>query len=134
MEIKIRTLTVNDRIKLTDMIKNMAENFGHEYLLNAISPNPATAPKETDSNPATEYGIRIVRMLLETLQSDIHNWFANLIGKSYEEFCNLPIDAEVEILKQISEAPEVERFFTSASRLSKNTKSFQALLKGTNGK
>jgi hypothetical protein len=134
MEIKIRTLTVGDRIKLTGMIKNMAENFGHEYLLNAISPNPDIAPKETNSNPATEYGIRIVRMLLETLQSEIHAWLADLIGKTYEEFCCMPIDTEIEVLKQISEAPEVERFFTSASQLSKKTKSFQSLLKGTSAK
>lgn len=139
MAIKIRKITIKDRVRLSDMIKKMADNFGAQKLLNLINPEPSAGSSENTEDKKAEnrmiqIGIGVVKMLIDTLENDVHIWFAELIGVSMDEFYEMPIDTETEILKQLSSAPEVERFFMTASQIFNKTKQFAGQLKGNKEK
>ena len=143
MEIVVRPLTIKDRKTLSAMIQKMAENFGSQDILNIISPAVALSPSgansetsntDSSSNKTIDIGIKILKKLIETLESDVHSWFADLIGVSLEEFDTLPIDTELVILSQLSEMPEVERFFMTASQLSSKAKGLKSRFANSKGK
>jgi dihydroxyacetone kinase DhaKLM complex PTS-EIIA-like component DhaM len=130
--VKIRMLTMADRNRLSALIAKLADVWGNQNLLNIIQPEPeAQGNKGSGADDGKqrllEIGIKIIRTLIEILEKETHLWFADLVGVSMDEFMALPFDTELEILTQLSEAPEVERFFTKASQLSKKINGYRNL-------
>lgn len=118
-EIKIRALKQKDRVALAAMIRKLVEKAGDTGLLNLIVHGEGTEKKnEQDKSIFTRLGINVIKMLLEVLESDVHEWFCDLIGKTKEEFLELPFDTEIKIIEQLVESKEAADFFSGALRLS----------------
>lgn len=117
-EIKIRPLKRKDRKTLTAMIKKFAEKVGANQLFNLITSDPTT-PKAAETKNAddvfTRVGIELVKQMIEVLDDDMAIWFADLIGKTKEEFDDMPFSVEAIIIEQLTEAKEIEDFFIHAS-------------------
>jgi len=124
-DIKIRALKVKDRIALAEMVKKLADKLGDNNLLNFIAPNDSAA--KTDKADNTSFaiiGLRVLKMLLETLGEDMRKWFASLVEKTPEEFDDLPFDTEIKIIEQLTDSREANDFFTGALRLYKKMQGY----------
>lgn len=129
-EIKIRSLTVNDRKRLSSLIQKLADKVGDRSMLNMISSQIKDSGAVGDSNTEkedgyTQVGIKILLKIVEILETETHAWFADLIGVTEEEFLKLPMDTEMIIIEQIVNAQEASSFFTKALQLFKRIKQFQ---------
>jgi len=65
-----------------------------------------------------EAGIKITFLLFQYLinyaADDLQKWLGSLIGKSPEEFGDMPPETTMEILVSLSEAKEIQSFFSAA--------------------
>jgi hypothetical protein len=119
-DIKIRPLIVDDCDVLAEMVKKLADKLGDNNLLNFIVPDASAGKQEKGDNTSFAIvGLKILKMLLETLREDTRKWFASLVEKTPEEFKKLPFDTEIRIIEQLTEAKEASDFFTGALRLYK---------------
>lgn len=126
---KIRPLKVSDRKRLSGMIQKLTEVMGDESLLNAISSLNTTAVGGAGSEgegsegdgAVANVGLKIIKMLLQTLEDETQEWFADLLGVTPAEFLGLPFNTEMDVIEQIVQAEESSAFFTIASRLFKKT-------------
>jgi hypothetical protein len=129
---KIRKLTRGDRKKLTSMIKALAVKIGSSQLLNIISPEAKGEGETGKGNAIENIGIEVFKTMLEHLESDLCEWFADLVGVTVEEFDDLPFNAELDIISQVADAEEFADFFTQASQLRNRVESFAGLFKKQN--
>jgi hypothetical protein len=115
---KIRELKRKDRKIVSAMIVKLADKLGNTGVLNLISsaaPGSTQTPESTKpDNSALTIGIELIKLALTTPEDDVAAWFASLIGKTPEEFDDLPLDIEVRIIDQLRNAPEVNVFFSGA--------------------
>lgn len=125
-EIKIRTLQVADRKRMSSMIEELADIAGHKSLLNKISSAISTTAEgksgtdgKNGEESAIKLGIDLLTTLLKTMEEETHEWFSELIGVGKEEFLELPIDTELIIIDQMISSEEASSFFTIASQLYK---------------
>jgi len=121
MDIKIRSLTIWDQRLLASMIKKVGEKAGNDQLLNIMVKGTANKNEEKASDDSTYITIliKVLDLLLSTLESDVTPWLANLLGVSPEEYMRLPFDTDVKVIQQIIDAPEITSFFSGAWHLSK---------------
>lgn len=117
--VTIRKLVRKDRVTLAALIKKLADSIGSTQLLNMISADKAAATG-SDSNDASviAIGTQVLKLLIETLEDGVAEWFANLCGKTIEEFNEMPFDTDLQIIEQLIISEEAKDFFTGASRLS----------------
>lgn len=121
-DITIRPLVVKDRVVLTAMVRKLADKLGGTNLLSFITPaGGAVKPGKDEGANFAEIGLRVLKMLLETLEEDVRRWFASLVNKTPEEFDELPFNTELEIIEQLMGSKEANDFFTGALRLYKRT-------------
>ena len=122
-ELKIRKLKISDRKRLSALISKLINKTGDDSIANIISSAVTeTANKSDDSKQPMSHvqvGIKIMSTLLNVLEEETQDWFADLVGVKKEEFLELPIDSEVQIIEQIINAEESSSFFTTASRVYK---------------
>jgi hypothetical protein len=129
---KIRELKRKDRKTVSAMIVKLADKLGNAGILNIISSagsgsasgsapigggsDSASTPTEQNKSfdGALSIGIEIIKLMLTTLEDDVCAWFASLINKTPEEFDDLPLDIEIQIIDQLRQAPEVGVFFSGA--------------------
>jgi hypothetical protein len=131
---KIRELKRKDRRILAEMIRKLADKIGDKSLLNLM----VTDSEASASDPAavgkkdqfSKIGIEIVKLLIETLETDVSAWFADLLGVTVEQFDEMPFDVELQIIDQLISAEESNRFFTTASQLSSRMRESAARLSG----
>jgi hypothetical protein len=129
-EIKIRPLIRKDRKLLTAMIRKLADKIGTAGLMNIIVSEPAgvpggdSKPKPKEENVFTRVGIEIVKQLLDILEEDVSAWFADLVGRSPDEFDKLPFDVDMIIIEQLANSEEANSFFMRASRVLNKMKTF----------
>jgi hypothetical protein len=131
--IKIRELKRKDRVTLAAMIRKMVDKIGDQKILNLMVSDTSqekdgdtTAPKDQFS----KIGIEIIKLLLETIEGDVTVWFADLLSVTVEQFDDMPVDIELQVIDQIISAPEANRFFTSASHLFSKTRALAGRLQG----
>jgi hypothetical protein len=141
---KIRELKRKDRKTVAAMIRKLVDKIGATDLLNmivtdttAIAPAKGAAPKvekveKTDNY--TKIGVEVVRLMLEVIEDDVAVWFSDLLGVTLEQFDELPVDIEIDIINQLIAAPESNRFFSGAWDLSRRTKEFAGKLSTRNSK
>lgn len=126
-EIKIRELKRKDRKTVAAMIKKLADKVGTNGLLNIIVSDPSSTTTDTPvkkDDVFTRIGVELIKMLLDVLEDDVAAWFSDLIGKSPEEFDEMPFDVEMIIIEQLMEAQEANSFFTRALRAYSKIKTF----------
>jgi hypothetical protein len=139
-EIQIRPLKVADRKRLSGIIKKFVETTGDTSFLDVISSAVSAAPgKPTDEKAASidaaiQIGVKVIQSLLTTLEEETHTWFADLIGVTYDEFLELPVDAELVIVEQLVQAQEASSFFTIASRLYNKIELLRGMFSGAKSK
>ena len=148
--VKIRRLKVSDRKRFSDLIKKLTEKIGDDSLLNTISSAITArrkskvekdAEKDIESKDQAEtkiikVGIKLFKTLLETLENETQEWFADLVigVDNKEDFLELPLDSELVIIEQMIQAKESNSFFTIAFRLYKKIEEYQDKLTETKGK
>lgn len=122
--VKIRQLKRKDRRIVAGMIRKIVEKPEFAGLVKMISADVeaertevAKAEKDTTFQ---KIGIDVVKILLDVLEDDVTKWFADLIGVTAEQFDDQDLDVEVQIIDQLVQAEESNRFFTGALRLSKS--------------
>ena len=125
-EIKIRPLKRKDRKVLAELIRKLADKTGSNELLKImVSDSLSTKAEKGEEKKDRDFirlGIEIVKLMLEVIEDDVSKWFADLVGKTPEEYDDLPFDVEMQIMEQLVDAEEVNRFFSSALRLSSKIK------------
>lgn len=128
-EIKIRPLTIKDRKRLSTLIQKLAETAGDRSLFRMIS-SQIQSVKQPDADQGAEedyvqIGLKILKKILEVLEEETHDWFADLIGVSRDEFLDLPMDTEAVIIEQIIASREASSFFTKALQLFNRIKQYR---------
>lgn len=119
---QIRKLTVKDRKIFTGLIKKLVEKTGEKDLLKLIKSSSEISEDEPVDNKnsfAISIAIKIFNSLLDVLNEEVTEWFSDLIGISKEEFDKLPLNTELEIIKQIIESEDFVSFLSTASSIYK---------------
>ena len=133
--IKIRTLLKADQDTISGMLGKAAACLDGNTIRSAIS-SAAPQGDEGEELDTAERSARVISVFMELFKTvlvnfgeDVSAFFADLAGMTPEEYRMQPIDIDMQILEQLKDAPEVENFFTIASRLYKTTKLFQDIRK-----
>jgi hypothetical protein len=140
MDTTIRELRYSDRIRLSAMIKKLTEKIGDDTLLKLVSSSPSQLPNEESPDMAKneerliQIGIGLFKNLVEFLDDDVTEWFADLCGIDKEKFIlEAPFDIELIIINQLIEQDKLRSFLAGASKLFNTIKqSFSKLPKGKN--
>jgi hypothetical protein len=131
--IKIRELKRKDRVTLAAMIRKMVDKIGDQKILNLMVSDTSqekTSEANVSKDQFSKIGIEIIKLLLETIEGDVTVWFSDLLSVTVEQFDDMPIDIELQVIDQIISAPEANRFFTSASQLYSKTRKLAGQLQG----
>lgn len=127
--ITIREIKVKDRKLISRLIEKTADKMKDNSLFEMIT-STAKSKSENRTAEAVKVGAEIIKMLLDVVESDMTAWFADLAGVTVDEFEDMPVDTELQIIDQIIQAEESERFFSIASQLSKKIKGFRSMFSG----
>jgi hypothetical protein len=131
--VKIRPLTQDDRERLTVLIESLISKVGSGKFRNLITSDEsdvAGGKTKKDDSGYIHLGIELLTLMVQFIDAEIKPWFISLAGVTEEEFKKLPFDIEMQIIEQIMEAPEVNSFFSTPSRLVKKMRGFVDGLKG----
>jgi hypothetical protein len=120
--IRIRKLTAGDARRLTGFIKRLIDEAKQAWLANIIKPVKAK-PQETaelsdgDQEKIASLFAEIVRMICDRYETDVTDWFADLLSITREQYLDLPFDTDIVVIDQIVNAEEFKSFFTKALRV-----------------
>jgi|WetSurMetagenome_2_1015567.scaffolds.fasta_scaffold84133_4 hypothetical protein len=133
-ELKIRALERRDRKTLTALLEKLIKADSgkgiYDLIVSGTQNSEAVEQKEDEQErKLLKISVDIISRAIRVLDEDVAAWFADLIGKSVEEFDHLPFDVETEILSQIVEADNFAGFFTGALRASSKIKTLLLSLK-----
>jgi len=70
-----------------------------------------------DSKNESAIGLTFISIALQYAEKDIKEWLCSLVGKTSDEFDNLPLDAPLEIVEKLFEQEDIPRFFERARGL-----------------
>ena len=126
---QIRPLVKRDQRVIAGMLGRLADEFDEDAIRDIISSARGAAEGENDAPESDadrqarviEVFLTLFRRCMSKMTAEAEAWLADLIRVTPEEYQNLPIDIDVQVLTQLKEAPEVERFFTGVSQLFSGT-------------
>lgn len=128
----IRPLLKKDQRRVSAMLAQLADKIDDKSILHIIESTGARA-REGEETTDAERQTRIIRVFIDLfkrliagMHDEVVEWFAELIGVSVEQYYELPIDIDVQILEQIKDRPEISNFFTGALRLYSGTQWFKS--------
>lgn len=126
MNTTIRELVYADRRKLSAMIRKLSERVGDDSLLNQVVSAPAKHESETkgDDSRLVKVGLNLFNQLIQFLEDDITEWFADLVDVDVETYIKeAPFDIEIIIIDQLmDEKGKFRTFLSGASKLYKKIK------------
>lgn len=141
MDTTIRELKFSDRMKLSAMLKKLTEKLGDDTLLKLVSSSPSQLPneenEEKDKNEERyiQIGIHLFKQLVEFLEEDVTDWFADLCGVDKEVFIlEAPFDIELIIINQLINQGKLTSFLAGASKLFNTMKESLGKLTSAKGK
>lgn len=123
---KIRNVTVQDRIRLTNLLILFAKKSGNEKLrklvpkISKIEDKNGKNSKDNKEKDSTDLIYEAIQNILEAMivwiQDDVWAWYIELMPNinSIEEFKKLPFDIEVYIIEQLIKQEGFKNFFTKA--------------------
>lgn len=118
MAIKIRKFKNKDLFFVIDMLKEVVKNSAD--LTTIISSKKTESSSGAESEGVMEQiGLKILVSCYDAVRGPCINWFADLCGKSEEDFMELPPETSLDIITQIIESEDAKNFFMSAWSLSK---------------
>lgn len=121
MNTKIRELKYKDRRTLSSLIKKLSEKLGDNSLLNQLRSDPNKTKEDTkeDDRVIAQMGMNLFNQLIQFLEDEISEWFADLIGidlETYEK--EAPFDIELIIINQLmDDKGQFRSFLSGASKL-----------------
>ena len=132
-ENKIRKLTRKDRKTFGKLIKTLADKTGKKKLIGMV-PRESTKPEgdegieeelpEDSAAKILSLAHDILQQILEFAEEDISEWFADLLGKTKEEYDNLDFDIEMDVVEQLLESKGFTGFFSRGSQVYSKIKGF----------
>jgi len=128
--IKVRTLTVNDILKMSDLVEMYAEELNIDSvtrLISSVQSKEENTPEQNEekiSKQVLAIGVEILKKISTIGKTDVLAFFADLINVTPEDFKEMPIDTPLVIIDQIRTSPEAESFFIMQSLGSKLTELF----------
>lgn len=139
MNTTIRELVYKDRRKLSEMIKKLSIKLNDNSLLTQLSSEPKKHSNqiENDSESDTQLmkiGLNLFNQLIQFLEDDVTEWFADLLGITIEEYINnAPFDIEILIIQQLmDDKGKFKSFLAGASKLYKSIKTSLSNLRTSN--
>jgi hypothetical protein len=136
MNTTIRELVYADRRKLSEMIRKLSVRIGDDSLMNQIVSNPKKHESEEPGNDShlVKVGLNLFNQLLQFLEDDITEWFADLVGVTVDTYlAEAPFDIEITIIDQLmDEKGKFRTFLFGASKLYKRIKTSIDSLKEKN--
>lgn len=120
----IRKLTVKDRKKLSSLILKLVSKFDRKELIQLISSESSKDVEEKDDSKFVTFAIGVMKNIVDSFDTEVTEWFADLCGLSIDAFEKLPFDTEMKIIKLIAEAEETAGFFGQDSAIAKAIKSY----------
>ena len=103
------------------MIKKLSGKFNDDSLLTLIQsdPNKREETENRDDSRFVKLGINLFNTLIQFLEDDITEWFADLVQVDIETYMNeAPFDIEIIIINQlIEDGGEFKSFLFGASKL-----------------
>lgn len=132
-EYKIRELKQKDQERIAKIFTEAIRVTGKDSLRNIIKSGNVDSKKKS----ATDQKSEVIEIMIDGLimamgvvKKECDLFFCDLIGATYDEYRELPIDIDIRIIEQIREAPEVESFFTRAWRIYNMTEKLKTVLAG----
>ena len=110
---KIRNLKQSDRVTVTNILrKAIAGGERYDKMISSnVSSSKAESTEENTGMIIAQIVTDALKKAIDILDTDVRDWFADLIGVSVEDFGNLPFTIELDIIEQIRALPEAEDFF-----------------------
>ena len=127
--ISIRRLKVKDLKRLTELFEKGVREIGEESLTKLISSTASASSNGSDNSTTEEtigetvvtIGTTVLTKMVRYCNDDLAEFFADLLGKTIEEYEDMDMDTPIKVIDQIRKAPEVEGFFMMSSLVSKAT-------------
>lgn len=123
----VRSLEVRDIFTVAGMLKKITGERREEIinLIKPLSGNKKDKDKqeteEEKEQGTLEAGLNlafyIFDLLIEYAEGDLKKWGASLVGKTPEEFDQLPIDTPLTIIESLAESEDLAGFFQKVSGL-----------------
>lgn len=122
----VRDLTRMDRVKLTLLIQKFVDISGTDSLVKMVPSSGEVSGEEKEETAETrgsataellESAYGLIEQMLTVIDSDMANWFCELIGVSREAYDALPFDIEVQVIEGIILQKGFGDFFTRGSRV-----------------
>lgn len=141
--ITIRPLVMADQDRISEIFSRVADTLNEDHIrtiisassaipegeYNALTPEQKQAADNETTAKIIEIFLDLLKMSLMTFKKDVQEFFADLIGVSYEEYRTKPIDIDIQVIEALTAAPEVRNFFTGALRLVKVRKVYETIKK-----
>jgi hypothetical protein len=131
-ELKIRKLKVRDNRLLQGMLRSLIKDSGQAWISKLMRPTVENDEKTTETDDGTRFiglFVDIIVLLSEKYETQVTAWFADLCEMTVEQYYDLDFDADVIVVKQISEAEEFSSFFSKAWVMFKETKLYENAMK-----
>jgi|GEM_PF-1998656 len=123
----VRSLEVRDIFTVAGMLKKITGER-REEIINLIKPlsgdkkdKDKQETEEEKEQGTLEAGLNlafyIFDLLIEYAEGDLKKWGASLVGKTPEEFDQLPIDTPLTIIESLAESEDLVGFFQKVSGL-----------------
>lgn len=128
-KLTVRSLEVRDIFTIAGMLKKITGER-REEIINLIKPLSGDKKDKDRQKQETgeekeqrtlEAGLNlafyIFDLLIEYAEGDLKKWGASLVGKTPEEFDQLPIDTPLTIIESLAESEDLAGFFQKVSGL-----------------
>jgi hypothetical protein len=114
--VNIRPLKTADVFTVIGMLKKIGKTRLADIFTSDVS---ATKTAKPDAGQSIQLGILVLTELYDNVIGDLQGWFASLIGKTFDEYMELPPQTTLEIIDGLVDSEETKGFFSHALQLYK---------------
>jgi len=115
-EYRARQLTRGDNKKLRKLIIKYSDTIGSDDILNLKTSEENEENEEKLNTTVYAAAFGLFKEMLNVIETDIVEWFAELIGVTIEKFDTLPFDIEMDIIDDIITQRQFKSFFFKGSQ------------------
>lgn len=119
----LRPLTKGDQEKLARIFKSVMDSLDDHSLAeimqysNDESESTGDLSEEERTSRLIKVFMLFVEKALANLYTETSEFLASLIGKTLDEYRQMPFDIDIQVLEALKKEPGINNFFTGASRL-----------------
>ena len=119
----IRPLKTADVFTVIGMFKKIGKTRLSDIFTSDFT-EATTAGKKPEVGQSIQLGIMVLTELYDNVIGDLQAWFADLLGKTVEEYMEMPADTTIDIIDQLVESEDANGFFSRALQLYKKMSTF----------